>query len=360
MENKIKYLLLFFVLILFTVRTFANEIEFSQGTYNDVLTKAKNENKILMIDFMTDWCKWCVELDKKVYTNSEVAAFANKHQVNWKIDAEKGEGPDLAKKFNVSGYPTIVFVNGNGEEIDRIVGYLPAKGFLAAITDFNAGKNTMGYFKAILEKDPSDPVANYKIGKKYFEYGDKESAKPYFDKVLTSDPANKSGFTDDASLMIAQMSEKPEQVEAFIVTFPDSDQMKLAYLALAEVAYQSMNDMAKAQSGYDKVFTLYGKNDEEVNQSYSQFLIAQLYLLSKNKTNPEADLKKGLVTAGECLEYVRGSVNEASVYYYISEIYNQLGEKQNANDAIDNAIKINPTKNFQKQKEKINGAVKDN
>jgi len=53
-------------------------------------------------------------------------------------------------------------------------------------------------------------------------------------------------------------------------------------------------------------------------------------------------------------------VNEASVYYYISEIYNQLGDKQNANDAIDNAIKINPTKNFRKQKDKINESKQGN
>jgi len=281
MESKIKYLLLFFVLALFTVRTFANEIEFSQGTYSDVLTKAKNENKILMIDFMTDWCKWCVELDNKVYTNPEVAAFANKNQINWKIDAEKGEGPDLARKYNVSGYPTIVFVKGNGEEVDRIVGYFPAKKFLAMITDFNTGKNTMGYFRAVLEKNPSDPVANYNIGKKYLDYGNPETAKPYFDKVLKSDPTNKSGFTDDASLMLAQMSQKPEQVEEFIVKFPDSDQLKLAYLALAEVDYQSSNDMAKAQEGYNKIFEKYGKNDEEVRSSYSEFLITQLYLLTK-------------------------------------------------------------------------------
>jgi thioredoxin-related protein len=354
MESKIKYLLLFFVLALFTVRTFANEIEFTQGAYSEVLAKAKNENKILMIDFMTDWCKWCVELDKKVYTNSEVADFANKNQINWKIDAEKGEGPDLAKKYNVSGYPTIVFVNGNGEEIDRIVGYRPVNEFLALIIDFNAGNNTMGFFRAMLEKDPSDPVANYKVGKKYLDYGNKDAAKPYFDKTLTIDPTNKSGFTDDAALMLAQMSEKPEQVEAFIIKFPDSDQLKLAYLALAEVAYQSSNDMVKAQTGYNKVFELYGKNDEEVRSSYSQFLITQLYQLTKNKTNTEADLQKGLATATECLDYVRGSVNEASVYYYISEIYNQLGDKKNANDAIDKAININSTKNFLKQKEKIN------
>ncbi len=41
----------------------------------------------------------------------------------YQIDAEKGEGKDLAKEFNVKGYPTFIMVNGSGETLDRWAGY---------------------------------------------------------------------------------------------------------------------------------------------------------------------------------------------------------------------------------------------
>ena len=43
------------------------QIDFQKGTVAEVLAKAKAENKIVMVDVMTDWCKWCIELDNKVY-----------------------------------------------------------------------------------------------------------------------------------------------------------------------------------------------------------------------------------------------------------------------------------------------------
>lgn len=41
----------------------------------------------------------------------------------YQIDAEKGEGVDLAKEFKVKGYPTFIMVNGAGETLDRWIGY---------------------------------------------------------------------------------------------------------------------------------------------------------------------------------------------------------------------------------------------
>ncbi|MBK6878588.1 MAG: DUF255 domain-containing protein [Ignavibacteria bacterium] len=93
------------VLFLLVFQNTKADVEFANGSFSEILEKAKLENKIIMIDFVTDWCKWCVETDRKVYTNAEVYEFANSNQINWKIDAEKGEGPDLAKRYGVKGFP---------------------------------------------------------------------------------------------------------------------------------------------------------------------------------------------------------------------------------------------------------------
>lgn len=350
MKFKLIIVLIAFV---FSMKTYANEITFENGTFNEVLSKAKTGNKVLMIDFFTDWCKWCVELDKKVYTNPDVADFANQNQINWKIDAEKGEGIALAKKYQVSGFPTIVFVNGDGEEIDRIVGYIPAKDFLVIMKDYNAGKNTMNSLKKTLESNQKDIEANFKIGKKIADGGNMEEAKKYFEKVISLDPNNSAGWTDDAELYIAQINNKKEDIEAFVKKYPDSDLAKSAYMYLAETSLEG-NDYAKADEYYKLLFAKYGKTDEEINFGYGQYMLTKMYSITKNTNAKAEDYKKGIEYANECLEFVKGSVNESSCYFYISEFYLKLGDKQKANESIDKALLIHDKKSFRDQKEKIN------
>ncbi|MDD5362640.1 MAG: thioredoxin fold domain-containing protein [Ignavibacteria bacterium] len=350
---KTKIFLIISLFLALTARIYANEIVFSTGTYAEVLAKTKAENKVLMIDFFTDWCKWCVELDKKVYTNSDVADFANNNQINWKIDADKGEGVELKKKFGVAGYPTVIFVNGDGEEIDRIVGYLPAKDFLSIMKDYNAGKNTLPSLKKILEINPDDIEANFKMGKKYSDGGDVEKAKPYLDKVVKLDPDNRAGWTDDAELLLAQISNKTEDLESFIKKYPNSEVLKQAYMSLAEISFGEKK-IDKADEYYKILFDMYGKQDEDIKFGYGQLLVSKLYSISENKEAVQADWKKGIVIATECLDFVKGGASEGSCYYYMASFYNKLGDKTNAKECIEKAIKVHDKKAYRELQEKIN------
>jgi len=96
--------------------------------YDEALAKARDENKPILVDFYTDWCGWCKKLDAETYGNETVAAFLNEGFICLKVDA--GEHADLAKRYDVLGYPTILFLSPDGEEIGRIVGYEPPDKFL--------------------------------------------------------------------------------------------------------------------------------------------------------------------------------------------------------------------------------------
>jgi len=349
---KVSILILAFTFAL-SLKAKAEEIKFEKGTFKEVLAKTKSENKILMIDFFTDWCKWCVELDKKVYTDNDVAEFANTKQINWKIDAEKGEGPELAKKYAVSGYPTIVFLDGNGDEVDRIVGYLPAKDFLKKIKEFNEGINTYGTIIKILKDNPDDIKANYLLGERFIiNEGDYKKAEPYMNKVITLDTNNTGGYKEGAILYLSIGSGDIERIKSFIVNYSTSEKCKSAYIALSEKYYNDNVDFMTAKSYYDQAFERYGKTDEELNTSYIQYLLTYMIALSKNEK--EEDWKKGLELSNECMELAKGSVNEGSVYYLQAIFYNNLKDKANANIAIDKAIQIRDAKAFKEFKEKIN------
>lgn len=352
MKNLLKYIAII-LLALSSVKSFADEVSFSKGTYQEILDMAKQQNKVIMIDFVTDWCKWCVETDKKVYTNSDVALFANDHQINWKIDAEKGEGPDLAKKYGVKGYPTIVFAGADGVEIDRIYGYLPAEQFLAKMKDYNNGVNTYGAIKKLIDENPDDPTANYLMGDKILSNGLEGDAKMYFENVIKLDPSNEKGYTDDAKFTLAYMNEDPVALKALLTEYPSSEKVKDGYINLASY-YADKEDYKTAEQFFEDAFAKYGKSDFDLKQNYGGFLLTKAGKIAKDEKATDNDRDDAIKTLEKCLEYVGGTVNEASAYYLLSDLYFQKKNFEKANECIDKSLAIFDRKLYRDQKEKIN------
>lgn len=109
---------------------FSQGIAFDHDSWQNLLAKAKKDNKIIFVDAYTTWCGPCKMMSKSVFTDSAVGTFYNKNFINAKIDMEKGEGIDLAETYSVQAYPTFLFIDGNGVMQHRSVGYQEPPMFL--------------------------------------------------------------------------------------------------------------------------------------------------------------------------------------------------------------------------------------
>ncbi len=132
-------------------------VAFEPGTppFADVLAKAKAEQKLVFVDFATEWCGWCKRLDKDTFSQASVAE-AMKGFVAVHVDAEKGEGVALAKKYGARGFPTLVIVDAAGDEVDRIVGYLPPDKFVPEIARIARGEGTLPALRKQVADHPDD------------------------------------------------------------------------------------------------------------------------------------------------------------------------------------------------------------
>ncbi len=100
-----------------------NQINFSHSkSLSPLLERAEKENKLLFVDIMTDWCLPCKMMDEDVFSDPSVVSFMNANFINYKVDAEKENGPLLALVYEVSAYPTLVFVDEKGKVIVKNVG----------------------------------------------------------------------------------------------------------------------------------------------------------------------------------------------------------------------------------------------
>lgn len=114
-----KYLLIIFAFVYaMSLSAQTAGINFLHGTtWAEAVAKAKAENKLIFIDFYTQWCGPCMNMAQTVFTLPPVGYYYNNTFINLKIDAEDGEGVALAKKYGVRSYPTYAFIDPTTEEI---------------------------------------------------------------------------------------------------------------------------------------------------------------------------------------------------------------------------------------------------
>lgn len=167
----------------------AGEIKWG-SSYKESLATAKAGKRLVMIDFYTDWCGWCKKLDADTYPNDKVVAIAEGF-VNLKIDAEKGDGPEIAKKYKVSGYPTIVFVDGDGTLVAKQVGYQGPEDFAATLTKTKQNFEDYEVLKAKVEANPKDVAARLRLAEIYATREDLPAAQASLEAAEKLDKGNK-------------------------------------------------------------------------------------------------------------------------------------------------------------------------
>lgn len=92
--------------------------------------KAKAENKHILIDFSgSDWCGWCIKLDKEVFSKTAFKEYAKDNLVLVLADFPsdkskqskelKAQNDKLAKEFGVRGFPTVYVLNPEGKTLAK-------------------------------------------------------------------------------------------------------------------------------------------------------------------------------------------------------------------------------------------------
>lgn len=128
-------------------------INFETSSFSQAREKSEKENVMIFIDFYTTWCGPCKWMAKNVFTNDTIADFYNRNFVCISIDAEKGEGINLAKKFKINSYPSFLFVGVNDKVFHQSCGSMPVNSFLSV-------------GQAVLDRDKrtSTLIERYEVG----------------------------------------------------------------------------------------------------------------------------------------------------------------------------------------------------
>lgn len=127
---------LFVILLIIApfVKTLA-QTDFRQLSFEEAISAAKAENKLVFIDFYTDWCGPCRTMSRQVFPQKSVGDYLNNKFVCIKLNAEK-EGVNLAKRYGIKAYPTFLILNTKEEVQFDIRGSMDAEAFINKVNSY--------------------------------------------------------------------------------------------------------------------------------------------------------------------------------------------------------------------------------
>ena len=99
------------------------QVAWFEGTFEEALALAASQDRLVFVDFWTDWCVWCKRLDADVFSQESVATALD-DLVCLSVDAESKTGAPVAKRFNVLAFPTLLVPGGLKNPIVRKLGIL--------------------------------------------------------------------------------------------------------------------------------------------------------------------------------------------------------------------------------------------
>ncbi len=112
----------FIILCLASAASVAQGIEFFHGTWEEAIEKAKAEDKLIFVDAFTTWCGPCKNMAANTFPDPAVGELFNKNFISMKIDMEKEMGLEFRKKYDVTAYPSLFWIDYDGVQVLKSVG----------------------------------------------------------------------------------------------------------------------------------------------------------------------------------------------------------------------------------------------
>ena len=99
-------------------------------SYEQAQKEAQSKNRLLLMDFTgSDWCGWCIMLDKEVFSKPEFKEYANKNLVLLELDFPRSkrmppeitaQNERLMLKYGIQGFPTVVVFDSEGKPLGAL------------------------------------------------------------------------------------------------------------------------------------------------------------------------------------------------------------------------------------------------
>jgi thiol-disulfide isomerase/thioredoxin len=347
--------------------TAADTVTFIHENFNEAIQKARAENKLLFVDGYTTWCGPCKMMDKKTFTDEDVATYFNEKFVNLKLDMEQGDGLTIQQRYKIVAFPTLLFLNADGEVVHKALGFQDAAQFLAIGKTALTSDQTFAAWTSRYDKGDREPKFLKEYAEKLSEaYDDRRFVvaeeylatqqdsfsmpnldfsmrftegveSPRFPFLVTHQKAFEKKFTkDEISLKIQELVTDFLMNDKNLPTLGRADSLiSLVYPEKADRMtknyrlsyYRMKGDRDNYAASAVKYFKKYDDNPDELSETATTFLeqIEDKSLLSKALKWSKRATKKQITVTNKMI---------------VAQLLNKLGKTSKARSAAEEAVEI--------------------
>lgn len=171
--------------------TWTDELQWFKGSYARALRHAKKKNAGLVLVFSPSWSDWSQKLESGPLQDPSVIRELQSY-VLLKLGADSKKDKDLATRFKVRSFPSMVFVRIDDSADDLISGYIDAPNLVQQIQRIKRGQGTLSGLEKQLEINPKDLAVRLRLANKKWELGDDAGYFEQLEKIKELDPQGKS------------------------------------------------------------------------------------------------------------------------------------------------------------------------
>ncbi len=343
-------------------------VKFVHEDFEKALAQAKAENKILFMDAYTTWCGPCKLMTKNTFPDSSVATLYNKNFINLKLDMEKGMGPLLLTRYGITAFPTLLFVDGEGNIVHKALGFHDVEQFMELGNIVLAGSQTLSSWTKRYDNGERTPVFLKDYATKLAEAYDKRKSQVAEEYLATQTDwmteenldfiykftegvggklfpflvKNKKAFEK-----ISNAAEVDAKIQGMLVDkiFNEKDLPTLTYAdSLILMVYEKQADKMSKKYRIDyarmkgdrkgfadaavQYLKKYDKDAAELNEIATTFF---------EQIEDKKMLKKAITWSKKAVKLDKNSgVN----YLTLANLYNKINKKSNALKAVETAIYV--------------------
>ncbi|NPV47543.1 MAG: thioredoxin family protein [Armatimonadetes bacterium] len=192
---------------------------------DEALSRAQAEGKLVLLVLESELCPWCVKLTEETLTAEAVTTHRERFVA---VKVSVADQPELGTRYARRGVPQSVFLTGEGRQVGKVEGFVPATIFAARMRDAWAARDLpaeIANFEATRESRPLDAQELARLGRLYVATGQEQKAEPVLEQALEQasqlDNATAAGARLD--LLIARLPAQDGELAPELVNWLETN-----------------------------------------------------------------------------------------------------------------------------------------
>jgi len=166
-------------------------IKWDAYTVDQALARAKEKNRILMIDMYSTHCGQCMDMEEGLW-NTKDGADLGDGLIAIKIASDQPEGIPVHRRYPILGLPAVLFIGPDGREIGRVLGYRDRADFIVEANALKAGIDPLPDMEKKLAAAPNDLAQINAVLEQYLFRKREADAQKLLDRIMELDKAHQS------------------------------------------------------------------------------------------------------------------------------------------------------------------------